>query len=171
MAKKSQPKKEARVQASLTFRKNTPGDRIGSVKRMSKYEGQLYSFGYTSFGPSKTKKRSNTDKSPLLLLAVKSGNKVWRARNGKSYIYGFNLNYLPPMRRLKVIEHLMQIFEESPGVSLSYSAIRSALDLPSGKEASIFRKYDVRGSKLRQLKQVRLDTYAGYLRSSLDTRQ
>jgi len=75
------------------------------------------------------------------------------------------------MRRLKVIEDLMKIFEESPGMSLSYSAIRSALDLPSGKEASIFRKYDVRGSKLRQLKQVRLDTYAGYLRSSLDTRQ
>ena len=171
MAKKSQPKKQAKVQASLTFRKNTPGDRIGSVRRMSKYEGQLYSFGYSSFGPSKTKKRPNTDKSPLLLLAVKGGSKVWRARNGRSYIYGFNLNYLPPMRRLKVVEDLMKIFEESPGVDFDYNTIKSALDLPSGKEDSIFRKYDVRGGKLRQLKQVRLDTYAGYLRSSLDTRQ
>ena len=160
-----------KVQASLTFRKNTPGERIGSVRRMSRYEGQLYTFAYSSFGPSKTKKRPNIDKRPLLLLAMKDGGKVWKAKNGRSYIYGFNLNYLPPMRRLKVINDLMEIFEDSPGIDFDYAAIRSALDLPSGKEASIFRKYDVRGSKLRQLKQVRLDTYAGYLRASLDTRQ
>ena len=170
MAKKSQAKKEAnpaKLQASLTFRKNTPGDRIGSVKRMSKYEGQLYSFGYSSFGPSKTRKRPNTEKSPLLLLAMKDGGKIWRARNGRSYIYGFNLNYLPPMERLQVVEDLMEIFEENNGMSLDYSTLQSVLDLDS----SIFRKYDVRGSKLRQLKQVRLDTYAGYLRGSLNTRQ
>jgi len=160
-----------KVQASLSFRKNTPGERIGSVRRMSKYEGQLYTFGYASFGPSKTRKRPNVDKRPLLLLAMKDGGKVWRAKNGRSYIYGFNLNYLPPMRRLKVIEDLMKIFDETPGVAFDYTAIQAALDLPSGKEDSIFRKYDVRGSKLRQLKQVRLDTYAGYLRSALDTRQ
>lgn len=160
-----------KVQASLSFRKNTPGERIGSVRRMSKYEGQLYTFGYTSFGPSKTRKRPNVDKRPLLLLAMKDGGKVWKAKNGRSYIYGFNLNYLPPMRRLKVIEDLMKIFEENPGMDFDYAQIQSALDLPSAKEESIFRKYDVRGSKLRQLKQVRLDTYAGYLRSALDTRQ
>lgn len=156
-----------KVQASLTFRKNTPGERVGGVRRMSKYEGQLYSFGYSSFGPSKTRKRPNTDRSPLLLLAMKDGGKVWRARNGRSYIYGFNLNYLPPMERLQVVEDLMRIFEANNGMSLDYSALQSALDLDS----SIFRKYDVRGSKLRQLKQVRLDTYAGYLRGSLNTRQ
>jgi len=160
-----------KVQASLTFRKNTPGERIGSVRRMSKYEGQLYTFGYTSFGSSKTRKRPNVDKRPLLLLAMKDGRKVWKAKNGRSYIYGFNLNYLPPMRRLKVIEDLMEIFEDNPGVDFDYAQIQSTLGLPSAKEESIFRKYDVRGSKLRYLKQVNLDTYAGYLREALDTRQ
>lgn len=160
-----------KVQASLTFRKNTPGDRLASIRQMSKYEGQLYTFQYTSFGPNLKKPRPNTDKRPLLLLALKDGSKVWKAKNGKSYIYGFNLNYLPPYRRLKVIESLMEIFDENPGEGFDYDRIRATLDLPSAKEASIFRKYDVRGSKLRYLKQVRLDTYAGYLRGSLKTRQ
>ena len=160
-----------KVQASLSFRKNTPGDRLASIRQMSKYEGQLYTFQYTSYGPLPSKPRPNIDKRPLLLLAFKDGDKVWKAKNGRSYIYGFNLNYLPPYRRLKVIEQLSEIFEETPGIAFDYNTIRATLDLPSAKEASIFRKYDVRGGKLRYLKQVRLDTYAGYLRDSLKTRQ
>ena len=160
-----------KVQASLTFRKNTPGERLASIRQMSRYEGQLYSFQYTSFGPRLRKPRPNVDKRPLLLLALKNGEKVWKAKNGQRYIYGFNLNYLPPHRRLKVVEDLIEIFNDSPGVGFDYERIRATLDLPSAKEASIFRKYDVRGSKLRYLKQVDLDTYAGYLRDSLKTRQ
>ena len=56
------------------------------------------------------KKKRNTDARPLLLLATKAGGKVWKAKNGKSYIYGFNLNYLPPRRRLRVIQKLNEVF-------------------------------------------------------------
>jgi len=158
-----------KVQASLSFRKNTPGQRMASVKQMAKYGGQLYTFGYTSWGPSPKKKNPNKDKNPLLLLAVRDGTKVWRARNGKSYIYGFNLNYLEPRRRLEVIQNLAVVFSEHSGETMSYAQIKGAIDLPTAKENSIFRKYDVRGSKLRRLKQVDLNTYASYLGESLDT--
>lgn len=159
-----------KVHASLNFRKNTPGDRLASIRQMSEYGNQLYTFQYTSFGPNLKKPRPNIDKRPLLLLALKDGETVWTAKNGKKYIYGFNLNYLPPLRRLKVIESLIEIFEENPGVGFDYARIQSTLDLPSAKESSIFRKYNVHGSKLRYLKETNLDTYAGYLRDSLKVR-
>lgn len=155
-----------KVQASLTFRKNTPGDRLASIRQMSEYEGQLYTFQYTSFGPNLRKPRPNVDKRPLLLLALKDGGKVWTAKNGKRYIYGFNLNYLNPARRLEVVQQLSEIFTKNKGVGFDYKMIVSILDLPSSKEQSIFRKYDVRGSKLRYLKEVNLDTYVEYLRNS-----
>ena len=94
---------------------------------------------------------------------MKDGNKVWKARNGRSYIYGFNLNYLPPARRIEVAEQLVKAFEDSPGVAFSYKDLMGAIDLTSD-EKGIFRKYDVRGGKLRYLKQVNLDTYVEYLR-------
>ena len=156
-----------KIQASLTFRKNTPGVRISSIKHMARYEGQLYTFQYTSLGTKLVKMR-NIDNRPLLLLAVKDGGKVWKAKNGKSYIYGFNLNYLNPMRRLRVIEKLQQVFEENPGVQFTYKDIKNHLNLPDTTENSIFRKYDVRGSKLRYLKEVNLNTYRDYLRESLE---
>ena len=156
-----------KVQASLTFRRNTPGRRMASIKNMSKYAGQLYTFGYTSWGPGDRRKKANIDKQPLLLLATKGSQNTWRAKNGKSYIYGFNLNYLESNRRLEVIKQLVIIFSEHEGESLSYNAIKGALDLPTAKEDSIFRKYDVRGSKLRRLAQVDLNTYAVYLEESL----
>ena len=134
---------------------------------MARYEGQLYTFQYTSWG-TKLVKRRNIDNRPLLLLAVKDGGKVWKAKNGKSYIYGFNLNYLNPMRRLRVIEKLQQVFEENPGVQFTYKDIKNHLNLPDTTENSIFRKYDVRGSKLRYLKEVNLNTYRDYLRESLE---
>jgi len=152
-----------KVQASLAFRKNTPGERLGSIRRMSRYEGQLYSFQYTSYGPNKNKPRPNIDKRPVLLLAMKDGNKVWKARNGRSYIYGFNLNYLPPARRIQVAKELVKVFEDNPGVDFSYKDIMAAITLESENEKDIFRKYDVRGGKLRYLKQVNLDTYVAYL--------
>ena len=160
-----------KIQASLTFRRNTPGKTMTSIKNMSRYEGQLFTFQYTSWGPRKLKKKRNEDMRPLLLLATKAGGKVWQAKNGKKYIYGFNLNYLPPRRRLRVIQSLHDAFEENPGVDFSYKAIRAHLNLPSSSEDTIFRKYDVRGSKLRSLKQVNLDTYRSYLEESLDGRQ
>ena len=104
---------------------------------------------------------------PLLLLAYKAGDKVWRAKNGKKYIYGFNLNYLPSRRRLRVIDKLQEVFEENPGVTFTYDTIKSHLNLPSVTENTIFRKYDVRGSKLRYLKQVNLNTYRDYLLESI----
>jgi len=160
-----------KIQASLTFRKNTPGKTMVSIKNMARYKGQLYTFQYTSWGPRNLKKSHNIDIRPLLLLATRRGRKVWRAGNGKSYIYGFNLNYLPSRRRLRVIEKLNEVFAENPGVEFSYLDIKSHLDLPASTEDTIFRKYDVRGSKLRSLKQVNLDTYRSYLEESLDGQQ
>ena len=156
-----------KIQASLTFRKNTPGVRISSIKHMARYEGQLYTFQYTSWGTKQTKKR-NIDARPLLLLAYNRGDKVWKAKNGKKYIYGFNLNYLPPRRRLQVIDKLRQVFEENPGVKFTYKTIKNHLNLPSVTEDSIFRKYDIRGSKLRYLKEVNLNNYRDYLFDSLN---
>tara|TARA_B100000029_G_C17056604_1_gene771549 strand:- start:40 stop:525 length:486 start_codon:yes stop_codon:yes gene_type:complete len=155
------------IQASLLFRKNTPGRRLTSIKNLSKYPGQLYTFQYTSYGPVLSKQRPNKDKRPLLLLAVRNGEKVWKAKNGKRYVYGFNLNYLSPMRRLSVIKDIIKMVTDRPGEQYSYQDIKTALNLPSSKEDSIFRKYDVRGSKLRYLKEVDLDTYASYLEESL----
>ena len=161
-----------KIQASLTFRRNTPGKTMTSIKNMSRYEGQLFTFQYTSWGPKVGgKKKHNTDLRPLLLLATKSGGKSWKAKNGKKYIYGFNLNYLPPRRRLRVIQKLHEVFSENPGMDFSYKAIRGHLNLPSSTEDTIFRKYDIRGSKLRSLKQVNLDTYRSYLEESLDGQQ
>lgn len=159
-----------KVQSSLTFRKNTPGARLASIRQMSRYEGQLYTFQYTSYGPVLCRPRPNTDKQPLLLLAYKDGEEVWKAANGRRYIYGFNLNYLPPRRRLQVIRTLIKEFADKPGKSFSYNDIKGILDIPTSTENSIFRKYDVRGSKLRYLKQVDLDTYEDYLRKSLNSR-
>lgn len=159
-----------KVQSSLSFRKNTPGRRMASIRQSAKYEGQLYSFQYTSYGPSPTKKRPNIDKQPLLLLAYKGTDKIWKAGNGRSYIYGFNLNYLEPHRRLEVVEALIEIFETKPGTSLTYQQLKDSLEIPVSLESRIFRKYDIRGSKLRKLKEVDLDTYVAYLRSSLKTR-
>ena len=160
-------KMKRKVQASLTFRKNTPGARINSIKHMAEYKGQLYAFQYTSHGPNVRKPKRNTDMRPLLLLAFKNGSKVWKAKNGKKYIYGFNLNYLPPLRRLKVIQNLVQVFSENPGQEFSYRMIKGHLDIPSSTENTIFRKYDIRGSKLRYLKEVNLNTYVAYLEKSL----
>ena len=161
-----------KIQASLTFRRNTPGKSMTSIKNMSRYEGQLYTFKYQSWGRKILgKKKHNVDAQPLLLLATNKGVKVWKAKNGKSFIYGFNLNYLPPRRRLKVIEKLNEVFAENPGIDFSYTAIKGHLDIPSSTENTIFRKYDVRGSKLRNLKQVNLDTYRSYLEESLDGRK
>ena len=178
-------KKPRKIQVSLSFRKNTPGRRMASIRQMSAYQGQMYTFGYTSWGPTPKRrgaknkakenrnlasgKRPNRDKQPLLLLAVRKGEKIWKAKNGKSYIYGFNLNYLESHQRLDVIRKLAVIFEEHEGESLSYLQIKSALNLPSSKEDSIFRKYDIRGSKLRHLKQVDLNTYTRYLEKALNS--
>ncbi len=156
-----------KVQSILQLRKGTPGRSLGSIKGMARYMGQLYTFGYNSYGPNKTRPKPNIDKQPLLLLAYKGGSKVWKAKNGKSYIYGFNLNYLEGHRRLEVIRNLIDAFSEKPGRTLSYKEIRGELNLPAGKEDSIFRKYDVRGSKLRSLKQVDLNTYEAYLDEAL----
>ena len=101
------------------------------------------------------------------MLAYNKGSKVWKAQNGKSYIYGFNLNYIPPRRRLQVINKLIEVFSENPGIEFSYQSIKSHLNLTTATEDGIFRKYDVRGSKLRQLKEVNLDTYRSYLENSL----
>lgn len=161
-----------KIQASLTFRRNTPGKRMTTIKNMARYEGQLFTFQYQSWGRKMLgKKKRNTDARPLLLLATKEGGKVWKAKNGKSYIYGFNLNYLPPRRRLRVIQKLNEVFAENPGIDFSYKAIKGHLNLPASTEDTIFRKYDVRGSKLRSLKQVNLDTYRSYLEESLEGRQ
>ena len=159
-----------RVFSTIDFRRGVPGIRLTSVMNMAKYEGQTYTFQYVSKGP-KEKPRRNKDFQPLLLLAVNKGKKVWKAANGKSYIYGFNLNYLPEAQRLSVIKSLIELFNNEPGKLFSYSDINAALGLPASTENTIFRKYDVRGSKLRSLKQVNLDTYSAILEEQLDAKE
>ena len=39
-----------KIQASLTFRRNTPGKRMTTIKNMARYEGQLFTFQYQSWG-------------------------------------------------------------------------------------------------------------------------
>ena len=73
------------------------------------------------------------------------------------------------MRRLSVILSIVQMVAKSPGTEYTYESVKSSLNLPVEQENSIFRKYDVRGSKLRYLKEVDLDTYVDYLQQSLST--
>ena len=163
-----------RVFGSLSFRKNIPGKRIASVMQQAKYKGQLYSFNYQSRGSmftSKGKLRRRHDHQPLLLLAYKRGKKVWKAGNGLSFIYGFNLNYLNNKTRLGVVKAMIDAVAENPGGFFTYDEIRNQLSLSTEKEIRIFRMYDVRGSKLRYLKQVDLNTYASYLENEIDFRR
>tara|TARA_Y100000310_G_scaffold345850_1_gene471353 strand:- start:28241 stop:28822 length:582 start_codon:yes stop_codon:yes gene_type:complete len=181
---------------SLSFRRNTPGKRLASIMQAARYEGAIYTFQYTSMGPAYARrkrigllraagqkvrgrppkksaasiKRPNMDKRPLLLLAVKEGNKVWKAKNGKLLVYGFNLNYLEPHTRITTMRELKKMFEDQPGHRFSYQEIEGKLSLPNGRDDSIFRKYDVRGSKLRFLKEVNIDEYITYLENDIEGR-
>lgn len=158
-----------RVFSTIDFRRHTPGLRLGSIMSMAKYPGQLYTFNYSSYRVEKGGKRiKNRDAFPLLLLAYKDGKKVWMAGNGNKYIYGFNLNYLRGERRLGIIKELIDLFSRKPGVMFSYNEIKRILKLPSTARNTIFRKYDIRGNKLRYLKQVDLNTYADYLYDEID---
>ena len=156
-----------KVKASSIFRKNTPGERLGSIRGMAKYRGQLYSFQYTSWGKyKKGVQRLNLDRYPVLLLAYKDGAKTWKAKNNKTYIYGFNINYLAPHKRLQTVRYVNERLSDD--VFYSYESLKELLALPSAKGNTIFRKYDVRGGKLRYLKQVDLDKYVEYLHNSID---
>jgi hypothetical protein len=157
----------SKIWGDMSFRKNAPGESLASIRQMSKYDGQLYMFKYRSRGPIRRRRRRK-DEFPLLLLAIRKGVRVWKAKNNRSYIYGFNLNYLPPFERQDTLERLKVIFEENPGIEFSYSTIRQHLNLPSDKEDTIFRKYDVRGGKLQHLKQVNLDKYMDYLDNAIN---
>ena len=154
-----------KVRSTSSFRRNAPGLRLGSIRRNSVYSGQLYTFQYTSINKKTGKAKQNEDRYPLLLLAYHSHGKIWKAKNGKRYIYGFNLNYLPEDRRLDI---LRKVKEMSTDVKYSYKAFKGALRLPVGKTTTIFRKYDIRGSKLRYLKEVDLDKYEDYLESNIN---
>ena len=99
-------------------------------------------------------------------MAYKEGAKVWKARNGKKYIYGFNLNYLAESRRLKVVRIIQDTMTE--GRMFTYLQLKELLNLPTGKGTTIFRKYDVRGSKLRFLKEVDLNKYVNYIESDME---
>ena len=156
-----------KIRSSSTFRRNTPGYRLGTIKRIAKYTGQLYTFQYTSWGHHrKGRQKKNLDRYPLLLLAYHDQGKVWKAKNGKRYIYGFNLNYLSEDRRLKVLRNLDTL---AKGVKYSYEELKGALNLPVGNTTTIFRKYDIRGSKLRYLKEVDLDKYEDYLEHNIES--
>ena len=184
-----------KLDTSLSFRKQTEGKSLGSVMAEATYVGQLFTFHYHSFGPkhrgwnyrygTKVKgtsvrlsspvrnkrvkpRTANKDKYPLLLLAFKNGKKVWKAENGKKYVYGFNLNYLPNDRRLEFVEKLRDVVLEQPGLEMSYRDLLAKFGLPHRVGDTIFRKYDVRGSKLRGFKEVDLDTYIIQLSSALD---
>lgn len=155
-----------KIKSSSVFRKNTPGESLGSIRWMAKYKGQLYTFSYRSWGHyRKGIKKKNLDAYPVLLLAFREGHKTWKAANGKRYIYGFNLNYLPPKRRLDVARAISQ--KLSGDVEYTYDELKASFDLPTSKGSTIFRKYDVRGGKLSRLKQVDLDKYITYLDDSI----
>jgi len=163
-----------RLYGSAAFRRNVPGVSLASVRQSAKYKGQLYAFSYRSRGSLYTAKnilRRARDPMPLLLLAYRKGQKVWRAGNGKTLIYGFNLNYINERRRMQVIREMIQAVSENKGGFFSYEEIKAQLNLPNEREVRIFRKYDVRGGKLRYLKEVDLNTYASYLENKLEFNQ
>jgi len=113
------------------------------------------------------KKYHSSDPFPLLFLAYKNGQRTWRAGNGKTYIYGFNLNYLPERERLDFIQELQKDVGKGGKLVWSYDDMMARFNLPISEGTTIFRKYDVRGSKMRRLKAVNLDTYEGYLSSHI----
>jgi len=152
-----------KIYSSLSFRRNTPGSSVGSVKRLSRFTGHLFTFSYKSFGPNRRRPRRNTDEQPLLLLATKDGEQIWKADNGQRYIWGFNLNYLPARKRAEILRKMSDKINKTPGVTFTFKQMLDIIDLTPGTEKRLFRKYDVRGSKLRYLKQVDLNTYKDYL--------
>ena len=155
-----------KIYSSLNFRRNVPGDSAESVRRLSSFQGYLVTFEYRSFGPDRRRPRRNTDLQPLLLLATNRGEKVWKASNGRRYLWGFNLNYLSPRKRDVFLQKMIKKVDITPGVSFSFTEMLDILDILPEQAGAIFRKYDVRGSKLRRLKQVDLNTYRDYLNES-----
>jgi len=154
------------VRSSSLFRRNTPGRRLGSIKRKAIYRGQLYTFQYTSWSQRKKGDSSkNMDMFPVIILAYKNGSKIWEAGNKKRFIYGFNLNYLSEARRLAIAHEMQDKFTSD--VYYSYDQLKSLFRLPVGTEDTIFRKYDIRGGKLRYLKEVDLNKYVSYLDDKL----
>ena len=142
------------------------GDRIGSIKRLSKYNTRVFTFSYRSRGTNPKNPRPNKDHQPLLLIAYKDNKKTFLI-NKKSYIYGFNLNYLPESKRLNILETIAEKYHDWNGRPVDYKTLRDILKLPVSTEDSIFRKYRTGGGNLSRLVAVDLDTYMEELKQKL----
>lgn len=145
------------------------GDRVGAIKRMAKYDTRLYTFSYTSRGTNPYKPRPNKDKQPVLLIAYSNKRQRTFKVEGQrySYIWGFNLNYLTPLKALKILKELRDTYDDFNEEPVDYQTLKSVLDLPVDKENSIFRKYRTGGGNLNGLMAIDLDTYIGELSSKV----
>jgi len=142
------------------------GDRLGSIKRLSKYDTRVFSFSYRSRGANPKKPKPNKDPQPLLLVAYKDEKKSFKL-DRKTYMYGFNLNYLPELLRLKVLERIRDDYGDWDGRPVDYSTLKSTLRLSVSSEDSIFRKYRTGGGNLSRLVAINLDTYIEELRLNI----
>ena len=145
------------------------GERVGSIMRMAKYETRLYTFSYSSRGTNPYKPRQNKDKQPVLLIAYTKDRRRFFNIRGKryAYVYGFNLNYLNSKRALAVLKELRDTFQDFNGEPISYTQLKSKLDLPTNKMQSIFRKYRTGGGNLNGLVAIDLDTYIEELSNTI----
>ena len=144
------------------------GERVGAIKRMSKYDTRLYTFSYASRGTRPKKPRPNKDKQPLLLIAYKERKRFFSILGKRySYIWGFNLNYLSPGKVLRILKELRDRHDDFNNEPVDYQTLKSVLELPVDKENSIFRKYRTGGGNLNGLVAIDLDTYIGELSSKV----
>ena len=150
--------------------KNTPifskkmmqsmGERVGSVRRMNKFDTRVYTFSYRSKGTDPYKPRPNKDKQPLFLVAYRDGQKLYSIRGKPTqYMYGFNLNMLSPARRLATLIAMRDTYRNWEGGPVDWQTLRDSLNLPAQNHNTIFRKYRVGGGNMTGLVAVDLDKY------------
>jgi hypothetical protein len=163
------------IKLNRTFRKKKLlefGERVGSIKRMSKYDTRLYTFSYVSRGTNPKKPRQNKDRQPLLLIAYSRNKKRFFNISGKrfAYVWGFNLNYLPASKTLRILKELRDKYNDFNDEPVDYNNLRKVLDLPTSKEDTIFRKYRTGGGNLNGLIAIDLDTYIEELSSKISSK-
>jgi hypothetical protein len=138
---------------------------------MAKFNDDIFSFDYRSYGSDPKRRRKNVDRRPFLLVAYKGNDKVWKAANGGSYMYGFNLNYIGFDNRVNLLRYLNEESNRIGDHQYSYEEIKNIMVLVGINEKvaeSCFRKYDVRGGKLRNLTAINLNTYVSVLVENLE---
>ena len=111
---------------------------VGDPSRGSSYLGSLFTFNYTGKGA--------TDKQPVVLVCSKNDNMVYKAKNGKRYIAGVNLNYTSSIVRTVLLSKFGKM---NP---VTYQDLRKIAVI-----AGEYRVYEL--SKVHHLSAIDVDWY------------